>query len=128
MSTPEAFETLVTQIIQELDHIHQTAQYCLKLIREKLLESPNEAELTQLFVIFNNILFFTENYRGRIQSSIKAASEENLNPERLQDLGQDLATLLGVVLEAKLLVEHSVSRLSKLPWHKLNKVRPVNLS
>ncbi|KAI9134768.1 hypothetical protein [Acaryochloris sp. CCMEE 5410] len=115
MSTPEALEALVTQLTQELGQVQKTAQYGLDITRQKLSTSPDNPELTQLFAIFNNVSFFTENYKARIQTTVRAASETNLQSEQLQDAGQGLATLLGVVVEAKLLVENSVRRLDKLP-------------
>ena len=114
MPTPEALDALISQLTQELDQVQQIAQYGLSITREKLRATPGSTELTRLFAIFNNILFFAENYRGRIQSTVKTISDANLEPEELQDAGQELAALLGVTLEAKMLVENSVRRLSEL--------------
>ncbi|WP_017324743.1 hypothetical protein [Synechococcus sp. PCC 7336] len=114
MSTPEALDALIAQLTQELDQVQQIAQHGLKITWEKLRATPDSTELTRLFAIFNNVSFFAENYRGRIQTTVKTISEANLEAERLQDAGEELAALLGVTLEAKMLVENSVRRLSKL--------------
>lgn len=115
MSALEALETLVEQLTQELDQVQQTAQQGLEITQAKRLVSPDDEELTQLFAIFNNVSFFVQSYRGRIRETVRVLSRTNLQPSQLQDAGQDLAALLGVVLEAKLLAENAVRRLSELP-------------
>ena len=83
MSTPDALKALVIQLTKELDQVQQAAHYGVEITQQKLLISPNDAELTQLFAIFNNISFFTENYRERIQRIVRVASEAKLQPEQL---------------------------------------------
>jgi hypothetical protein len=87
----------------------------MRLTRAKLEEAPSDAGLTRLFAIFSNVTFFVENYKGRIRSAISSFSATSPTPESIQNVGQELATLLGTVLEAKILVNESVRRLSELP-------------
>lgn len=52
------------------------------------------------FAVFNNVLFLAESAKGHIQATVRALSKAQLQSGQLQDADQDLAVLLGMVLEA----------------------------
>lgn len=79
-----------------------------------LVRFPNNARLTGLFATLNNALFFVDNFRGRIQTTIERISSTNVSIEAVQDTGEDLSEFLGLVLDAKIMVSRTISTLEDL--------------
>lgn len=75
---------------------------------------PNNPTLTQFFAFFNNISLFVDNSRGRIENITTRLSIKNVTAEEVQETGEDLAALLGRVLEAKIAVSRIITRLENL--------------
>jgi hypothetical protein len=67
-----------------------------------LLHLPNNIRLIQFFTFFNNALLFVEISGIRIQAIIERISAPDVIAEEIQEAGEDLGTLLGRVLEAKM--------------------------
>lgn len=106
---------LVGRLNDELDQIEHQASKGLNLIRPALSRFPDNFSLTRLFVALNNILFFVSNYRERIQASINELQLMHDLPENVGEVGEDLSTMLGIVLEAKIRAEQIVAGLENLP-------------
>ncbi len=70
--------------------------------------------LVQLFATLNNALLFRDNSRRRIQITVDSISLPNIAAEVIQEGGEDLAELLGRVLESKILVNRVVQILEDL--------------
>lgn len=72
---------------------------------------PDNSIIVQFFAFFNNILLFIDNSRQRIQNIVARLSTANVTAEETQENGENLATLLGRVLEAKIAVSRVMARL-----------------
>jgi len=62
---------------------------------------PNNARLTGLFATLNNALFFVDNFRRRIETTVEKISSTDVPVEAVQESGEDLSEFLGLVLDAK---------------------------
>lgn len=75
---------------------------------------PNNAKLTGLFATLNNALFFVDNFRGRIQTTVEIISPIDVSVEAVQEAGEDLSEFLGLVLDAKIMVNRTIAILEDL--------------
>lgn len=69
MSIPPEIATLVEQLNQELNQTEQEASKGLNLVRQAM-SRPNNALLIQFFAYFSAALFFVDNSKRRIQTTI----------------------------------------------------------
>jgi len=106
--TPE-FAELINRLNQELNQVEQQATRGLNRTRDLLSQFSDHAILTQYFAYFSTVLFLVENSRRKIQPAIEVAASGT----DIQTAGEDLASLLGQVLEAKLRVERFVDYLEE---------------
>ncbi len=104
---PPEVTALVERLNQELDQTEQIAIRGVNLARDWLSRFPDNAALLQYFAYFNAVQFSVESARGKMQSLMGAV----VSDLDIQNAGEDLATLLGQVLETKLRVEQFVSNL-----------------
>ena len=111
--TPE-IQALITQLNQELDRVEQGATKGLNLGRILLSRFPDNPILIQFFSLLSNSLFLVANYRKRSQETVKLLSSEDVPLNVTQEIGEELATMLGVVLEAKIRAERIITRLEDL--------------
>lgn len=72
------------------------------LVRALLSRFPDNVRLIQFFSFFSNALLFIEISRRRVQALVERVSAPDVVGEEIQVVGEDLATLLGRVLEAKI--------------------------
>lgn len=114
MTIPPEITALVEQLNQELDLTEQEAREGLTRLRQIMLLFPNNTLLIQLFAYFNTAMFFVDNSRRRIQTTVGQISAENISPEVIQEAGEDLATLLGETLETKIRGRNIIRRLEDL--------------
>ena len=114
MPIPSEFQALIAQINQELDETEHQALQALDLLRQVMSRFPNNAVLIQFFAYFNAALFFVENSRRRIQTTVEELSTINIAAEVIQESGEDLAALLGEMLEAKIRGRNIITRLENL--------------
>ena len=114
MPIPLEIATLVEQLNQELNQIEGEARQGLNLVRQVMSRFPNNTLLIQFFAYFNAALFFVENARRGIQATVEQLSAGNMPLEVIQEAGQDLATLLGEALEAKIRGRNIISRLENM--------------
>lgn len=115
MPTPPEFLSLIDRLNQDLAQIEQGATQGLNLVRDRLSTFPNNTMLAQFFAFFSNILMFVENSRRRIQNIVVRLSTASVTAEEIQETGEDLATLLGQVLEVKISVSIVMTRLENFP-------------
>lgn len=115
MPVPSEILALIDQLNQELDQTLQQATEGLNLVRPALSRFPDNIILTQFFAYLNNVLFFVENYRVRVQGTVTSLSVADVTTEEIRETGEELATMLGVVLETKMRVGRIIARLEELP-------------
>ena len=108
MSISEEIQALLTQLHQQLDQIEQEATEGINLATLLLDRFPNNLRLIQLFANLNNSLLFRDNIIRRIQLTSQSISSPNVSVETIQEAGEDLAELLGRVIETKILVSNVV--------------------
>ncbi|MFB2918407.1 hypothetical protein ACE1CB_08120 [Aerosakkonema sp. BLCC-F2] len=102
MAIPPEIAVLIDQLNQELNWTEREATEGLNLTRSLLSRFPNNVVLIQFFASLGNILIFVESYRRRIQLTVEPLLPVNVPTEIIQDAGEELATMLGVVLEVKI--------------------------
>ena len=106
---------LIDQLNQELEQTEQATTEGLNLVRPILLIFEDNAILMQFFAALSNVLLFVETYKGRVPIAVNRLSVVNVTTEEIQEVAEDLATMLGVVLETKIRVERIITRLENLP-------------
>jgi hypothetical protein len=102
---------LVDRLNQELNETEQNAIEGLNLVRQRLSLFPGNEILIQFFASLNNILFFVEINRGRIQNLVNRISSDDVPSEVVRDAIEDLGLILGSVLEVKMNANRLRSRL-----------------
>ncbi len=114
MAIPRKIQALIDRLNEELDRTEQQAIEGLNLVRPALFLFPDNAILMQFFATINNVIFAVEIYRRRIQVTGDTLSAMNVDFSEIQEAGEELATILGLVLEAKIRVERIISSLENL--------------
>lgn len=76
---------------------------------------PNNASLIQFFAFFQTTLFFVANARKRIQLTVKQLSAPQVYTQITVEFGEDLAALLGEIIEARIRSRNLLNRLRNLP-------------
>ncbi len=105
MPIPSEITVLIERLNQELDQTSQEATEALNIVRSRLMGFPNNARLIEFFAALSNIRLFVDNSRGRIQTIVENLSQTEITTvDQIQEVGEDLATLLGTTLEAKMIV------------------------
>jgi hypothetical protein len=115
MPIPAEIQILVNQLNQELVQVEQKAQEGLSLVSLPLSRFPENTLLIQFAAYINNVLFFAESYRQRIQNTIDQFMSVDMISSEFQETGEELSAMLGVVLETKMRIERIVDRLRDLP-------------
>jgi len=111
--TPE-IAALIERLNQELDETEREARESINIVRQFMSRFPNNDLLIQFFAYFNAAQFFVENSRRRIQIVEDQLETVNVPAERIQESGEDLATLLGQILEAKMRSRNIINRLENM--------------
>lgn len=115
MTIPSNINSIVESLNQELDEIERIATVGQIIARQILDKFPNNARLVQFFATFSNTLLFAELERRRIQSIIENISSLNIvTEETIQEVGEDLSSEMGKVLETKSLIINLKERLEDL--------------
>jgi len=105
---------LVNQLNQKLDQIEAEARWGISASQLLLVRFPNNASLIGLFTTLNNALFFVDNFRRQIQTTVEKISLTNVSVETVQEAGEDLSEFLGLVLDAKIMVSRTIAILEDL--------------
>jgi hypothetical protein len=115
MTIPPEINSIVESLNQELDEIQQIAIVGQNLARVVLDKFPSNARLVQFFATFSNALLFAEVEKRRINSIIENIALLNiLTEEDKQEVGEDLSSEMGKVLETKILIINLKERLENL--------------
>ena len=101
MPIPSEMTALIERLNQELDRSEQSAIEGLNLARVRLGRFPDNAILIQLFAYLNNVMLFVEISRRRIEYSSIILATDTATGEQIQEIGENLASLLGATLETK---------------------------
>jgi hypothetical protein len=110
---PEIFD-LIERLLEELKEIEEDTTQGLKAVRILLNLFPANAMLVQAFAFFSSAIFFAENTKAQIHSIERNLSISSLSSQRIQEIGQELATTLGRTLELKTQTKNLRSRMEKL--------------
>lgn len=102
MTIPPQLNNLIQRLNEELSTTERTATEALNLTRVLLTRFPNNVRLTQLFASNSNITFLVQIRRRRLQELIELLRTENFPNSLIQEAGEELSTILGQVLEAKI--------------------------
>lgn len=112
MAIPLEITALIEQLDQELNQISQQATEVLNILRSRLNSFPDNAILIQFFASVSSICLFVEHSQSRIQTIVEQLSLTLSNTDSaIQEAGEDLSTLLGLTLEAKIVVNQLKTRL-----------------
>jgi ABC-type transporter Mla subunit MlaD len=114
MAIPSTLQNLIAQLNQELAQTEQEATKGLNLVRELLSRFPDNALLTQFFASFNNVLLFVDIYKRQTQDIVNLLSTNDVTVEEIQEAGEDLGSILGRVLEARIEVTSTITHLQRL--------------
>jgi uncharacterized coiled-coil DUF342 family protein len=112
--TPE-MQALVDRLHQELVEIEQEATEGENHLRQLMSVFSNNAQLIQFFAYFQTTRFFVVNSRRRTRETIeKLSSAQEMDFQVMTESGEDLATLLGEVIETKIRSRNLLNRLRDL--------------
>lgn len=114
MNIPPDITDLIEGLDRELERTEREVNEGINLVRLPLSRFPENTLLIQFFAYLNNVIFLVENYRQRIRATIELLSVVDIAQEEVNDAIEELATMLGVVLETKIRVENIVNRLRNL--------------
>ncbi len=115
MPIPSEVTALVERLYQELDTIEREVASGVNLARAILERFPNNFTVIQLSAFLNTANFFEETSRSRIQALVEnLGAVEVITDEEIQELGEDLATDLGRVVETRIRVSQVKTRLENL--------------
>ncbi len=112
MAIPPEITALIERLNQELDQTSKLATEVLNIVRSRLLRFPDNAILIQFFASLSSFRLFVDNSRGRIQTIFEQLLLVEVNTDlAIQEAGEDLSTLLGLTLEAKMVIDRIKTRM-----------------
>ena len=114
MTISPEIQILVDRLNQELNQIEQQAREGLDIARRLLDRFPDNVRLIGLTATLANSLFFVDNFRTRIQTTLEQISATDTSPEAIQEAGEDLSEFLGRIFESKMLVSRTTAILEDL--------------
>ena len=110
MPIPPEIQSLIDRLNLELEIIEREATEGENLVRQLMSLFPNNALLIQFFAYWQTTRFFVVNARRRIDETREQLEESEI----VSELGADLATLLGEVIETKIRSRAILDRLRNL--------------
>ena len=110
MLIPPEFTALIERLNQELLQIEQQTTKCSSLLRQLLDRFSDNAVLLEQYAFLNATMLFIENSRRQLSAVERDTLSDTFSPELVQDIGEELGTTLGQVLEIK----SRVGRINKL--------------
>jgi hypothetical protein len=110
MPIPSEIQSLIDRLNLELETIEREATEGENLVRQLMSLFPNNALLIQFFAYWQTTRFFVVNARRRIDETREQLEESDI----VSELGADLATLLGEVIETKIRSRAILDRLRNL--------------
>jgi hypothetical protein len=115
MPVPSEISDLVQRLNRELDQLETEATEGLALARNILARFVDNFTVTQMFAFLNTAIFFVGTSRSKVQAILESFSTENAaTEEEIREVGEDLASDLGRILETKITVSRIKTRLEEL--------------
>jgi hypothetical protein len=115
MLIPSKILVLVEKLNEELNLVEQVTLINLDLTRAILKRFPDNETFVQFFAYLNSTLLLLETDRRLIRRIVEGLSgSDEITEEIVQEAGETLATELGRIIEAKLVVSQIKSRLEDL--------------
>lgn len=114
MPISSEIQALINLLNQELDQIEREADEGINIVRLLLSRFPDNVNLINLLATLNNALFFVDNFRMRIRTTIESILPTDASAEAIQAAGEDLSEFLGRVIESKMLVSRATAILKDL--------------
>lgn len=114
MSIPPEIQSLIDRLNLELEIIEREATEGENLVRQLMSLFPNNALLIQFFAYWQTTRFFIVNARRRIDEAREQLLKQPEESEIVRELAEDLATLLGEVIETKIRSRAILDRLRNL--------------
>lgn len=111
MTIPVEIIALVNQLYQEIEQVEQLAIDGLNLIRPILFNLPDNLKLLQAFAFLNSVTLAVSTYRKQISTIVENITPLETTDITIQEAGEDLSTLLGVILEAKIRLSRVIDEL-----------------
>ncbi|MFB2895894.1 hypothetical protein ACE1CI_23540 [Aerosakkonemataceae cyanobacterium BLCC-F50] len=112
MSIPPEIRDIIDRVTLELNEAEQEATEGINLVRPILSQFPENIAISQFFAYFSSILFFVEMCRTRrLPTIVEKISNSDVTDLEIQEVGEELGTLLGQVVEAKIGIRRIVERL-----------------
>ena len=115
MPIPPEIESLIERLNLELEEIERDAKEGLNLVRQLMSLFPNNASLIQFFAYWQTTQFFVVNARRRINETREQLINQPRESKIVRELGTDLSTLLGEVIETKIRSRSLLDRLRNNP-------------
>ena len=113
MTIPLQISALINRVDAELNQLEQEIQEVLQILRPLLNTFSDNGILIQLFVTLNNFQFFGSTRRQRVENIANQISSD-ASGDVIQEAGEELATFLGEILEARTNVNNIMRRLQTL--------------
>ena len=114
MPIPPEIQSLIDRLNLELETIEREATEGENLLRQLMSLFPNNAFLIQFFAYWQTTRFFVVNARRRIDETREQLLEQPGESEIVRELAEDLAALLGEVIETKIRSRAILDRLRNL--------------
>ncbi len=111
MSLSSEIVSIVEQLNGELNQTEREAVNGVNLAKKLLSRFLDNAILAQYFAYFNTILFFLKISRIQIEATVKTFAPKDVPVELIQEVEEELQTLLAQVLEVKNNVHITTTRL-----------------
>jgi adenine C2-methylase RlmN of 23S rRNA A2503 and tRNA A37 len=111
--TPE-IQALVERLNQELDKIEQESIEGENLLQQLMSVFSNNVSLIQFFAYFQTTRFFVVNARRRIDEIIDKLIVQEIDTQIVAEAGEDLAALLGEIIETSIKSRNLLNRLRNL--------------
>ncbi|GFE67869.1 restriction endonuclease subunit S [Chroococcus sp. FPU101] len=102
MTVPESIRILIQRLDLELDESEQAANRGLELLQSVISVFSKNAIMIRYYAYFNNVLFFVNLSRNKIETIKESLLSENLTTQLIQETGEDLSLMLGQLLETKI--------------------------
>jgi hypothetical protein len=114
MSRQSEIFDLIERLLKELKEIEEDTTQGLEAVRVLLDFFPENAMLVQAFGFFSSAVFFTENTKAQVHGIARNLSISSLSAQKVEEIGQELATTLGRTLELKIQTKTLRNRMERL--------------
>lgn len=102
MPVPDSLQDLIDRLTLELNETESLVNRELELLQPLLNLFVTNNAVIRYVAYFNNVRFFIEITRRKLQASIDALSFDRVASTEIQETGEELSELFGRVLETKI--------------------------